>query len=112
MNYATDTMNTFSYLFAKHDKKLREEYAAMPSQLIRIEKDKPYRKAMSEQEHDRIFVLVHTTTGMSNNAMAKKVGWSPAIISDIRKRKHVKYDAVRSEAALAKHKKTLEGTKS
>ena len=96
--YATDTINAFNYLFEKYDKVLREEMANMPStKLIRIEQDKPYKAAMTEAEHDRIFRMV-ASTPKTNNAWSKETGWSPAVISDIRKKKHPRYDPVRSEA--------------
>lgn len=97
MSYASDTMNTFNYLFEKHDKVLREEIARCPTRLIRITQDKPYKAAMTNEEHDRIYRMI-CTVDKTNLAIATETGWSPAVISDIRKKKHPRYDAVRSEA--------------
>jgi hypothetical protein len=97
MSYATDTINTFNYLFEKYDKVLKEEMARCPTKLIRITEDKPYRKAMTNEEHDRLYQMIHSEY-KSNNAWCKETGWSPAVISDIRKKKHPRYDPVRSEA--------------
>lgn len=98
MSYASDTINAFNYLFEKYDSVLKEEMARCPStKLIRIEKDKPYKAAMTEEEHDRLYQLIQSSS-RTNLAWCKETGWSPATISDIRKKKHPRYDPVRSEA--------------
>lgn len=96
MSYASDTINAYNYLFTKYDKVLREEIANCPAKLIRITEDKPYKAAMTEEEHDRLYQLIHTTQ-KTNMAWCKETGWSPATISDIRKAKHPRYDPIRSE---------------
>lgn len=97
MSYASDTINTFNFLFQKYDKVLREEAARCPSKLIRISEDRPYKAAMTEEEHDRIYQMIQSTQ-KTNLAWCKETGWSPAVISDIRKKQHPRYDPVRSEA--------------
>lgn len=91
----TQTMRNIEYLFRKYDH-------LMAKSDMRVVFDKPtrgreYKSPMSAEEHDRIYRLV-TEKPDFDTVWGPKLGWSPHIIGHIRRKRHPRYDAIRSEA--------------